>query len=245
MSAEAPDAAPARIRVERLGVEGVKVLIIERLVSDPTPLLDVAYHAVYGEPQVRAFPGLRAPAPRPYLQLLIETLTPMLQDVFGLKGWRTTSAVSDFSLVTRPAERLAPVQRIPHTDGHDPGLLALLHYLTPGDCFGTSFYRHRTTGFERVSAHRREAYQSQLAAEMKARPPTGYAVGDGPLFERTGGVAGVFNRLIAYQGYALHSGDVPPEFTFEADPRRGRLTANTFLVLRPPLTASDHDPPRG
>jgi hypothetical protein len=237
MSRGAVGVAPPRIRVERLGAEGVKVLVVENLVSDPAPLVDAAHAAVYGEPRVKAFPGLRAPAPRHYLQLLIETLTPLLRDVFGLQGWRTTSAVSDFSLVTRPPDRLTPLQRIPHTDGHEPGLLALLHYLTPGDGFGTSFYRHRTTGFEHVSADRREAYQGRLAAEMQACSLTGYTLGDGPLFERTGGFDGVFNRLIAYQGYALHSGDVPADFAFEADPRRGRLTANTFLVLRPPATA--------
>ena len=54
------------------------------------------------------------------------------------------------------------------------------------------------------------------------------------MFERTGGFEGVFNRLIAYRGSLLHSGDVAPGFGFSDDPRQGRLTVNTFFVLRRP-----------
>ena len=238
MSQADSNRTPARIRVESVGSEGVKVLVVESLLTEPEPLVEVAQGSVYGAPQVKSFPGLRTPAPGAYIRLLIETLTPLLQDVFGLQGWRTVSAVGDFSLVTLRPDQLAPRQRIPHTDGQEPGLLALLHYLTAGDCFGTSFYRHRATGFERVTEDRRASYQTTLAAEMQRTPLAGYSLGDGPLFERTGSFGGVFNRLIAYQGHALHSGDVPSDFAFQADPRLGRLTANTFVVMRPSSSAA-------
>ena len=34
---------------------------------------------------------------------------------------------------------------------------------------------------------------------------------------------------IIYQGSLLHSGIIPPDMNFSADPREGRLTANIFV----------------
>ena len=136
--------------------------------------------------------------------------------------------------MTRPPAELALRQRIPHTDTPNPGMIALLHYLTEPGCSGTSFYRHRATGFENVTPERRSAYEARLAEETRRDEPRGYIGGDTALFERTGGVEGVFNRLIAYRGTLLHSGDVAADFAFSDDPGRGRLTANTFFVLGRP-----------
>ena len=234
MQGEKLKPTPARIRVERVGSERLPVLVIERLFTNPEPLLHTARRAVYGAPKAQNFPGLRAPAPAAYIRLLGETLSPLLRRTFDLQGCDIVAASSDFSLITQAPETLTLRQRIPHRDGDEPGLLALLHYLTPGGCFGTSFYRHRATGFEHVNRERRVEYQRLLSSELMANIPQGYTTGDGPIFERTRSFEGAFNRLLVYQGYTLHSGDVPPDFAFSSDPNRGRLTANTFLTMRPP-----------
>ncbi len=220
-----------RVRVERLGREESPVLMVERLLSDPAPLLEDAYAAAYAPPEVEAYPGVRAPCPADYLAVLRRGLLPLLRDVFPLEGWELASAASSFSLVTRRPEALQPRQRIPHTDAREPGLIALMHYLTPGGCSGTSFYRHRATGFETVSAARAGRYEVAVEAELGAAPPEGYIGSDTAAYERIGGVDGAFNRLVAYSGLLLHSGDLPEDFGFSPDPRRGRLTANTFLLF--------------
>lgn len=243
MSSATPAPSPgARVRVERLGREASPVLVVDDLLAAPEPLLEAAYAAPYGEPAVKAYPGVRAPAPRAYAIGLRDALLPVVREAFGLQGWSFAGLVSDFSLVTRSPEALATRQRIPHTDASEAGLIALLHYLTPDGCAGTSFYRHRATGFESVGPDRRAAYETALAADLVRHPPQGYVGGDGPVFERIGGFDGRFNRLIAYPGARLHSGDVPAGFDFNDDPRRGRLTLNTFFTLRPPGAAPAEAP---
>ena len=226
--------ADRRIRVERLGREASPVVVVEDLLADPAPLIEAAHASPFGPPAMAAYPGVRARAPGAYARGLRDALLPVLLDAFGLRGWTLAGATCDFSLVTRRPEALAMRQRIPHTDAADPGLVALLHYLTPGGTSGTSFYRHRSTGFERITPARRDAYEAALARELAEAPPEGYVGGDTPVFERIGGFEGRFNRLVAYSGALLHSGDVPSGFAFSDDPRQGRLTLNTFFSLRPP-----------
>ncbi len=233
-SEDAAAAAGARVRLQRLGAEGSPVLVAEDLLAAPELLVTAGRTAAYGAPAVEAYPGLRAPAPRAYVAGLQATLLPVVLKAFGMEGWTLAGAAGDFSLVTRRPEELALRQRLPHTDAADPGLVALIHYLTPGGCSGTSFYRHRSTGFESVGPERRGAYEAALARDVARHPPDGYIGGDTPVFERVGGFDGRFNRLLAYRGSLLHSGDVPDGFAFSADPCEGRLTLNTFFTLRPP-----------
>jgi hypothetical protein len=37
------------------------------------------------------------------------------------------------------------------------------------------------------------------------------------------------DRLIIYHSTLLHSGVIPPDMNFSADPRQGRLTGNLFV----------------
>jgi len=37
-----------------------------------------------------------------------------------------------------------------------------------------------------------------------------------------------FNRLVVYRGSLLHSAVVNPQLSISADPRKGRLTLNSF-----------------
>jgi hypothetical protein len=129
---------------------------------------------------------------------------------------------------------LQPLQRLPHFDSPDDLQLAVLHYLSPVDQGGTSFYRHRSTGFESLSNERSARYAAALDADVRAQgpSPTAYINGDSPMFERIASFAGEFNRVLVYRSVSLHSADIASDFRFEADPRRGRLTANLFYFYR-------------
>jgi len=223
---------PDKARVYRIGSEGSTVLVIENLLGNSQDLLHVAHQSSYSEPKVKNFPGIQAPTPNTYANVLIKTIFPLLRRTFGLEGWSIASTSSNFSLVTRPPNSLTPRQCIPHCDGTDDGVLALLHYLVPGGCFGTSFYRHRATGFERITGERRAQYRKALDDELRQSPPKGYITENSPLFEQTHAFEGRFNRLIVYQGNTLHCAQVPPDFQFNPTPHLGRLTANTFIGLR-------------
>ena len=95
---------------------------------------------------------------------------------------------------------------------------------------GTAFYRHRTTGIERVTPANVNRFVAVANAESKKLPAdSGYVHGSDNFYEQIGAVEAVPDRMIIYHGSLLHSGIIPAGMSFSSDPRDGRLTANFFL----------------
>ncbi len=137
---------------------------------------------------------------------------------------------ASFSMVTADPTGLLPAQRAPHFDTTDPRHYALLHYLNVPTDSGTAFYRHRSTGVERVTEGNIAAYVPVARRDAAAVPAdSGYIVGDNDYFEQIAAVEAVADRLIIYPGSLLHSGIIPPGMNRSGDPREGRLTANFFV----------------
>jgi hypothetical protein len=133
-------------------------------------------------------------------------------------------------MVTARPRDLRPAQRAPHFDSTDQNYFALLHYLRVPAGTGTAFYRQRSTGIERVNEDNVDSFVA-TAARDAARLPSdaGYIRGSDDFYEQIGAVDGIADRLVIYQGSLLHSGIIPEQMTFSADPRTGRLTANLFV----------------
>jgi hypothetical protein len=223
-----------RIELLRVGREGRPVLILDGLLSGGESLVDYAADTAVLAP-VRAaanfYPGVRAPAPPGYAPALITALRPYLSETFGAPAGGKAHLTCALSMATLPADQAGLAQRLPHIDTTAPSQLAILHYLCGPEHGGTAFYRHRATGFEAVGPERGEAYFAALRQEMQAAPATdggGYIVASNALYEQTGVVAPAFNRIIVYASNLLHAG-VLPDRPVSLDPRRGRLTANTFF----------------
>ena len=224
----APAAAARRCEQRRIGREAQTVLVIEDFVPDPQAMVEEACrqrYAIHGA----YYPGLRAPVPVARLRACLAGLEGLVAEVFGITRWQVLEAW--YSLVTTPPAALAPIQRLPHYDGLEPGRLALLHFLGREVRGGTAFYRHRGTGFESVDDRRFPAYRAQLEAGVARAglPLPGYIAGDTTLFERTALIEARYNRAILYRGNTLHCADIPADLELSADPARGRLTVNTFL----------------
>ncbi len=221
-----------QIRVDHVGNARAPVLVIDDAWPDVQSLIETA--AQRSDYTVRAlyYPGLRSSAPREYAERIVATLTDAIRSTFGLSG-ELMITDSTFSLVTTPPEKLVPFQRVPHFDSVDQNAIALLHYLRESG--GTSFYRHRSTGTEIVTAEVQDAYIRAVNSEVRTHgmPPAQYVDGDTPLFERIAKYDAVLNRVLLYRGSMLHSVNVPADFVPDTNPRTGRLTANTFLTLRP------------
>ncbi len=222
---------PSGIVVNRIGAEAEPLVVIDDFAADPQALVDRAAADSFS-PRGVHYPGIRAPVQPAYLAERLDVLEPVLRDVFGL-GRGAELAESAFSLVTTPPDDLTPIQRLPHFDTTDGKRLALLHYLCGPEQGGTAFYRHRSTGFETISAERRVAYQYALEDDVETHGlPEGYMNASGPIFEQTANVEARFNRMVIYRSRTLHSGQIPDDFTFSTDPRQGRLTVNIFLQGR-------------
>ena len=223
------------IRQLRIGEDATPLLIIDDLVTDPQWLIKAAAEgSAFNTDPANFYPGIRKPAPQLYPQVLQSALLPLLQAVFNPQARHLHSLQTAFSMSTTPATQLRPIQMLPHIDATTPQQLAMVHYLCGPEHGGTSFYRHRETGFERISAERLASYSATLKAEAQAAQlhlQPGYIDGDTSLFQRIYQVDAKPNRAIIYPGNLLHSGDIREGLGLSADPKIGRLTISSFLQL--------------
>ena len=220
-----------------LGQSNSPLLIIDNAITHPERLIDYAAHVAEFKPVANAgnfYPGIRARMPRAYAGFVFRLIMPYLTEKFDFEDLsRARVTLSALSIVTTPADALSVVQRLPHFDTSSPDQIALLHYLSPADKGGTGFYRHRSTGFEQVTPDRVEPYTKCLEREVHGGniPDALYANGDTSLFKRYATIDAKFNRLVVYRSNNLHSGNIPADLPLSADPRRARMTINTFLTV--------------
>ena len=189
----------------------------------PFPAIDVNYY-----PGVRRLITRDDADANAYVERTCEATGQFIAGAFDID--RFTFVEASFSIVTLKPNELRPVQRLPHFDSPDPKYLALLHYLRVPPGSGTAFYRQRSTGIERVTDANLDLFVSTAkAAEAKLADDSGYIHGSNEFYEEIGAVEAVPDRMLIYQGSLLHSGIIPPDMRFSADPQEGRLTANLFV----------------
>ena len=216
-----------------IGTEQRPVAVVEDFVLDPAALIAYAetgkpFRTVPGD----FYPGIRKPAPLEYAQHLGAQFGDALRERFELHAHSTPRVIfCALSITTIDPQQLRPVQRVPHFDTSEPDQLAIVHYLCGPDFGGTSFYRHRRTGFETISQQRIQEYSATLKREVMTEypPPAKYMDGDDPLFERIATYESRCNRALIYRSNTLHSGDIRRISTAAAPPRASRLTVNSFI----------------
>jgi Family of unknown function (DUF6445) len=222
-------------RVDRVGNEREPVLVIDNFFDHAETLIDVAeqrgqFNSVGN---ASGYPGVRAWAPESYIQALYYHLQDIISATFELSADKISKIKTDFSMVTTPASQLKPIQSIPHFDSTNRSELAAVHYLCDREKGGTSLYRHKATGYESIDASRVDSYEKIAHAEMKTPQCAGkYMNGSNDFFEQIASYDALFNRMIMYRCTSLHSGNIAPNFECNTNPRRGRLTLNTFIFTR-------------
>lgn len=216
------------IVARRIGRDGEPVVVIDHFAPDPDALRAAALASRF-EPARRHYPGLRAELPPDYFAPVRPIIAIVLAEVFGLT--RSADLLdASFSIVTTPPDQLTLQQRLPHVDATAPGRIALVHYLTPEGGDGTAFFRHRSTGFERLDDERGPVFARRLKADLAGQPePAGYIADSTPLFERTALIEGRYNRAVIYRSALFHSGAIGPGAVISDDPARARLTVTAFL----------------
>lgn len=220
------------IRVDLIGNERQPVVIVENFSPHPDQLVADAETLSF-ETMGEYYPGVRARVLPSYFEGLAPVLGPVMREIFGHSESIAFNRAL-YSLVTTPPGQLTLAQRIPHIDGLEEGMIAILHYLSHDDQGGTAFYRQRATGFETVDAARHAAYLEALHAGFAkhGEPPADYIRGDTPIFEQVARYDSVFNRALIYRSSLLHCADLAGDLPFAADVRRGRLTVASFLSGR-------------
>lgn len=140
------------------------------------------------------------------------------------------------SMVTTAPRDLLPIQCLCHRDrpllDAQHSIQACVLYLFKDESLGgTSFYEparsaaDTTRLFMDATTLPRQAFFAKYAMEP------GY-LGTNGWFKRVGGVSAKWNRIIFFDGYRLHSGDIPHPERLTDDPLSGRLTLNGFFTSR-------------
>jgi hypothetical protein len=216
--------------LRRVGTSQSPVVVIDGFSGDVQAVVDIAAALAPFPPDAKTYyPGVRRILSErdghgwAYVRSTLEAAAPFLGGAFGFVRFDLLGA--SFSMVTARPETLGLAQRAPHFDSTDPDYIAILHYLS--DTPGTAFYRQRSTGIETITEANRDAFVA--AARRESASLSGYTNGSNGHFEVVGAVEGHADRLALYQGRLLHSGLIPADMDFSADPRRGRLTANLFV----------------
>jgi hypothetical protein len=225
-----------RIEVRRPGTEQWPIVVIDNAMRNPEALVEfAATRVVFGQARYGYYPGVRAPLPKLYVNNVCAAIAPLVRDVFGIEGnLMHPGDIQGFALTTTRPEQLMVEQRCAHADTYNPNQLAVLHYLCRPEHRGTSFYRHRATGFETLDENRAHILLAALQREWHefGVPPARYLDVDDRHFERIESVESVFDRIVIYRGKQLHAPDIDPAVSLGADPRRDRLTATFFPVYR-------------
>jgi hypothetical protein len=217
-----------------IGAERAPLLVVDNFVASAEALVADAC-ALPFTVRSRYFPGIRAETPPAYQRLLLTRLRSALLDCLGVSQGTLTLSMCHYSLITTPAQELAPPQRIPHVDSFAKSGLATIHYLFKANLGGTAFYRHRRTGFEVIDEARGPSYSRALAEEHSGpvAPGPQYINGSTDLFEQIAKQDGVFNRMLVYRRNSLHSGCIETAFVPDPNPSTGRLSINSFIDWAP------------
>ena len=229
---------PLRPEVRVVGNEKTPVVIIDDPIQSTDELVrHASAHARFAGDGRFAYPGIRANLPAEYVDAVVPALIDIIREVYDPPARLDVQLVHQlYSLITRPPEDLAPLQRVPHFDHHSPYYFATVHYLNPGNFAGTGMFRHRPTGFERIPQNRYPSYAKAAESHVRAHgPPVArYINASDDHFELIAELEYRQNRLIMYPGNTLHSGLIEPERDITGDPATGRLTANLFLYFSDP-----------
>jgi hypothetical protein len=222
----------ARVRLAHVGRGAIAVSMIDNVFRDPERVAALGFAQPYAPDRSNLYPGLRAPVPQDFSGAFRAWLTRILRRNGMLKDSHAIhSDASFFSVVTTASADLLPIQRIPHYDSTDPGLFAAVIYLCDERFSGTSFYRHRKTGYEVITAANRENFRLALDQEMRIHgaPPREYINGDGLLFEAIFSNELRFNSAIVYPCGILHAANIPGQFSPPKDASEWRLTVTSLL----------------
>lgn len=214
----------AAVEVTQVGRRELPVSRITDVFSDPEAVAALGFGQSFSRDDGNFYPGMRVPVPLDFSPAFCAWLGPVLQ-------CEITRDSSYFSVVTTASADLLPIQRIPHYDSTDPTLFAAVIYLCDARFGGTSFYRHRKTGFEEITADNRRNYQLALDNELRLYGPAKreYVNGDTPLFERIFSMPLQFNSAIVYPGRMLHAANIPSVFTSPQSRDEWRLTITSLF----------------
>jgi len=222
----------ASVSAVHVGECPIAVTVADSVLLRPKQLVEFALGLKFVEDDSNLYPGVRARVPAEFSRPFHAWLTRALRCTGVLEeNCFIHDDASFFSIVDKNRAKLLPLQRIPHYDCADPGVFAAVIYLFDRANSGTSFYRHRTTGYEAIGLDNKDNYKIALNRNMKnlGPPAREYTNGSNALFERMHSVDSAFNRIVIYSGNLLHAADIDGSLFSGNDNSRWRLTISSLI----------------
>ena len=216
-----------------VGREETPLLVIDNFIQDAHSLVEFCKANKNFSKVDTFYPGLRMAAPRMYVHAINYYLADLLSNIFGLTQNKIAGGTALYSMVVTPPDQLEINQCLPHIDSYLTGDLACVHYLCEKEKGGTSLYRHRKTGYEKITSETIDHYKQSVIEEgALALEKKSYMNGSNRYFEQIAEIDAMFNRMVIYPSNILHSGNIPADFTFDPNPATGRLTLNSFIFSK-------------
>lgn len=216
-----------------VGRENTPLLVVDNFIQDAYSLIDFCEENINFNKVDSFYPGLRMAAPGMYIHAVNRYLAELLSNIFGLTQDKIAGGKALYSMVVTPPDQLEVKQCLPHIDSFLVGDLACVHYLCDKEKGGTSLYRHKKTGYEKITAEIIDRYNQAVLEEGALNiDKKSYMNGANNYFEPIAEIEAQFNRLVVYPANVLHSGNISPEFDFNPHPRKGRLTLNSFIYCK-------------
>lgn len=215
-----------------LGQEKTPLIMIDNFALDLSAVRQYALKSCFTQQSETYYPGQRAVLPKAYVAASLNALYQLIYQVYQVpEKLRLKPQMLFYALITQPEHSLAPLQCMPHFDTSAPYYFALLHYLNDSPHGSTGFFRHKPTGFERVTDQRRQEYfqSAQRFIDNHGAPPQRYQVQSSEHYELYYQIPYQANRLIIYPGHLLHSTLVDINTDIDSSAVTGRLTANMFV----------------
>jgi len=219
-----------------IGEEEIPLLIIDDFANSASELVAFSGDgSAFQADKNNFYPGKRQLMPSEYGEQICQQYFPLFQSFFGCTQASTAKTViSAFALADTPVAQLRPMQMLPHIDTPQSNQFAVVHYLCDQEHGGTTFYRHRETGYETITQTRLHHYAKQVKKEAIAnqihKTPC-YMSGSDNMFEQLYSVDACMNRAIIYPSNLLHSGNINVALGLSSEPQKGRLTIGSFILL--------------
>jgi len=225
-----------KVTVINVGNEATPIIVIDQLCEHAEALIDFAEPASSFGDAGGFYPGIRKPLPNFYAEQICQHYLSLMQKVYQLDSSSKAQVIlSALSLAVKPPEQLRPIQTLPHFDTEQTNQFALVHYLCDQQHGGTSFYRHRETGYESISNARLSEYGTllkQQAIQNEIHKNLTYINCDHYLFEQMYKVDAKMNKAIIYPSNILHSGNINTKTGLPCDVKIGRLTTSSFILIQ-------------
>lgn len=218
------------VSVQYIGQQQTPIVVCELSSALSTYLINHAssYRPDWS-PASTIYPGIWSQVPQGFEEALLGFIQPLIARYYFPR--KAERAVSCYAMATTEKDRLKVGQRLPHFDSFDPYQLASVLYLCDESFGGTGFFRHKSTGIEKVTRSNCAEFTRVVTEEVAefGAPSAQYTGQCGHIFDSLFECQASVGRLVLYPSALLHAGLVNSEKNTECDPKLGRLTITSFI----------------